>query len=344
MTVEVSKEGNYLKDKSQKIEHTLQDFFQELRTQPALRGFKGEDLKAALLRPAEDAVIGAGGKRLRPLWAHLSHDILGGKNRDIDRIAIMPELMHKGSVVVDDIEDHAPQSKNPLFEVYGKNLAINAGNFLYFMPQLILQNTSLNNSQMSTMLAELNRTTVVAHAGQGLDLRWSTHLPFSSLPTEGEYISMIRAKTGGIFELSAKLGAIAADTRPEKIGALGEITGATGIAYQLRDDLLSLRKGSGDYGADIIEGKVTLGLLYLAKQKPELGQKLYKIQCKAEKSPHDIEEAVALMRDGGAIDYVEKKIDELATQAKTKLHAEFPESKHRDAFDVLINACVVRNI
>ncbi|MEK7133957.1 MAG: polyprenyl synthetase family protein [Patescibacteria group bacterium] len=344
MAFEATGEGNYLKDISQKIERTLQRFFDELRSHQNFIDFQGSDFEAGVLRPAEDAVIASGGKRLRPILAHLSHDILGGKNKDIERIAVMPELFHKGSVVIDDIEDSAPKDKNPLYRTYGKSAAINAGNFLYFMPQLILENTSLQGAELAEVHAQLNHTAITAHAGQALDIQWSGHPSFSDLPSEEKYISMIAAKTGSVFELCATLGGIAAGAQPEKATGLREITKVTAIAYQLRDDILSLQEGVGDYGADIAEGKVTLGLLYLSKNKPELGKKLFQIQSKSVKSSDDIREAISIMRDGGAIDYVERKIVELAKQAKNKLHAEFPTSRYRDAFDTLIDACVVRSV
>lgn len=51
-------------------------------------------------------------------------------------IATIIELIHNGSLIVDDIEDGSDlrRGKPCVHKIYGEDIAINAGNAIYFLP------------------------------------------------------------------------------------------------------------------------------------------------------------------------------------------------------------------
>lgn len=53
------------------------------------------------------------------------------------------EILHNGSLIVDDIEDSSDtRRKKPcIHKIYGVDVAINTGNFMYFSPLLYLLNS-----------------------------------------------------------------------------------------------------------------------------------------------------------------------------------------------------------
>ena len=61
-------------------------------------------------------------------------------NKDIYFTCGMTEIVHNGSLIVDDIEDQSLQRRGGdcTYRKYGVDRAINAGNFLYFQPMLSL--------------------------------------------------------------------------------------------------------------------------------------------------------------------------------------------------------------
>jgi geranylgeranyl pyrophosphate synthase len=59
-------------------------------------------------------------------------------NKDIYFSCGMTELIHNGSLMVDDIQDASEQRRGEpcTYKKFGTDIAINAGNFMYFSPML----------------------------------------------------------------------------------------------------------------------------------------------------------------------------------------------------------------
>jgi geranylgeranyl pyrophosphate synthase len=57
-------------------------------------------------------------------------------NKDIYFTCGITELIHNGSLIVDDIEDRSQKRRGDLctYLKFGTDIAINAGNFIYFAP------------------------------------------------------------------------------------------------------------------------------------------------------------------------------------------------------------------
>ncbi|MGZ5968554.1 MAG: polyprenyl synthetase family protein, partial [Polyangiales bacterium] len=82
------------------------------------------------------------------------------------------ELLHAGSLVVDDVEDAAKTRRGApaLHEIFGAPIAINAGNFLYFLPIVLVSQMQLDERTALAMHRRIARSLLRCHHGQGLDL------------------------------------------------------------------------------------------------------------------------------------------------------------------------------
>ena len=69
-----------------------------------------------------------GGKRWRPALFMIICEILGKKLTDFVDFAIIPEVVHNGSLMVDDIEDASEyrRGKPSTYKMFGVDIAINA--------------------------------------------------------------------------------------------------------------------------------------------------------------------------------------------------------------------------
>ena len=135
-------------------------------------------LRDALLDPVASLTANPG-KRIRAqlvaMTYRLFHDdravsLTAAKQcRDCAEVV---ELIHAGSLIVDDIEDgSAVRRGRPALHVqYGVPLALNAGNWLYFWPFELLKDAGLNADQLVSAYERYNRTLLRAHFGQALDL------------------------------------------------------------------------------------------------------------------------------------------------------------------------------
>lgn len=100
----------------------------------------------AISKPIWD-LLERGGKRWRPLLMKLAYTIIREKENDIiNKFFIIPELIHNGTLIVDDIEDDSRTRRGRpcIHKLFGKDIAINAGNALYYLPLILIKNSSLD--------------------------------------------------------------------------------------------------------------------------------------------------------------------------------------------------------
>jgi geranylgeranyl pyrophosphate synthase len=170
------------------------------------------------------------------------------------------ELLHAGSLVIDDIQDSSSlrRGKPTLHEVVGTPLAINTGNWMYFLALEKLQELPLPAEALSSVYAETISTIRQAHEGQALDLSAKV----VEMDREAIYPTVraiCRLKTGGLTALAAKLEAALAGADFNRQKAFHSFGLHLGIALQMQNDLVELRSATG-YGGrndDLRQARVT---------------------------------------------------------------------------------------
>jgi geranylgeranyl pyrophosphate synthase len=179
------------------------------------------------------------------------------------------EMLHAGSLAIDDIEDDATTRRGApaLHRTWGVPIALNAGNWLYFWPLLVLSGLPLDRATSIAMHRRIGSALIRCHQGQALDLALRVH----DLKQE-EMASAVtvttRLKTGSLLELSTSLGAIAAHATPEIERALATFGREVGVALQMLDDLSSIispaKRAKGH--EDIVGGRPTWAWVWLADE------------------------------------------------------------------------------
>jgi geranylgeranyl diphosphate synthase, type I len=187
-----------------------------------------------------------GGKRWRPTVCRLAFLVSGGRPPVPPRICQVAEVLHTGSLIVDDIQDAAVERRHgpPAHVTYGVPTALNAANTAYFRALAILR-YCLPDAPRLRALDMLTEELFAAHLGQALDLALGAQLRQSRLRTP-HYFVLARAKTGALVRMAARLGAIAADAAPELEVMLGEWASELGVAYQITNDLDDLATSMQD--------------------------------------------------------------------------------------------------
>lgn len=188
-------------------------------------------------------------------------------------LPLIVEILHAGSLVVDDIEDDSRyrRGKPALHLMVGLPLALNAGNWLYFLPHSVLERLSLPPSVELDVRRIIDRGVLRCHYGQALDL--GVKLGSLSQREVHDVVSLsTRLKTGSLLELSAELGAAAAGAPPalrEELSAFGR---SYGVALQMLDDISGLfEKGRAHKGhEDLLNGRPTWPWAWLSKRLDEV--------------------------------------------------------------------------
>ena len=214
--------------------------------------------KALQLSP--DLYPGVGGKRLRATLLEESYTFAGGRCAAPSLIVDAVELLHAGSLVIDDFEDNSltRRGQPALHQLIGPARAVNAGNWMYFLA-LELASAALDDPAQSAAL--VGRFIAVArqcHEGQAIDLamRIDEVTPRQAQVTA---LAISRWKTGRLASLAAWCGAQAAAGDPQTLQAVAAFGCRMGICLQMKndfDELCELLDGS-DRCDDLRNRRVT---------------------------------------------------------------------------------------
>ena len=211
-------------------------------------------------------LIAHGGKRLRPYMVMKSCQVLGGRASDARRAAAAVEMVHNFTLIHDDIMDGDEMRHGvpTVHKKYGLSVSILAGDVLFSKAYQTLAGSSIpgGDAGMKGMVSRLAAACVEVCEGQMLDIKMAES---GKIPSESEYINMIKKKTAALFDVSCALGAICAGGSSADVARLSRFGQKMGISFQITDDLIGAM-GDPDVtkkpvGNDIREGKKSLPIL-----------------------------------------------------------------------------------
>ena len=212
-----------------------------------------------LINQVAEYIIGAGGKRLRPMLLLLAARALGYQGADSHQLAAVVEFIHTSTLLHDDVVDESDmrRGRQTANAVWGNATSVLVGDFLYSRSfQLMVE---LQRMDVQTLLAD---TTNMIAEGEVLQL---LHVRNPDT-TEDAYLRVIERKTAILFAAATQLGAMLAARDAATQEALREYGMKLGYAFQIADDVLdytadadTLGKNLGD---DLAEGKATLPVIH----------------------------------------------------------------------------------
>ncbi len=270
-------------------------------------------ISRALLAPIRE-ITDRGGKSWRSYAALACCDVVNGDSRKFVQWLAMPELLHVGSLIVDDVQDHSTvrRGKPTCHVIYGEPIAINAGTAAYFLAQKLLFSNEISDAKKLKLYDLYFESMRAGHAGQAMDLDG----PGDLLPDvvasgdaralESRILATHRLKTAAPAGSLARMGAIAGGGTDEQVEAVGRFFEALGLAFQIVDDVLNLRGFKGNLksaGEDIANGTITLPV---AKALGRLGEAdrawVWKTMQGKPKEPAVVASVIAKLEACGAIE------------------------------------------
>jgi octaprenyl-diphosphate synthase len=212
-----------------------------------------------LVNQVSQYIIGAGGKRLRPLSVVLAARACGYRgDKHVDAAAII-EFIHTATLLHDDVVDSSDmrRGRDTANHVFGNEASVLVGDYLYSRAFQMM--VGLGNLRIQEVMA--NATNTIAE-GEVLQLM-NAHDPDT---TEQRYLDVIYRKTAKLFEAGAQVAAILSGAPPEVEQAMVAYGRHLGTAFQLVDDSLDYSANGAELGKnvgdDLAEGKPTLPLIY----------------------------------------------------------------------------------
>ena len=212
-----------------------------------------------LINQVAEYIIGAGGKRLRPMLLLLTAGALGHRSTEAHQLAAVVEFIHTSTLLHDDVVDESDlrRGRKTANAVWGNAASVLVGDFLYSRSfQLMVE---LERMDVQQLLANTTNTIAEGEVLQLLHVR-------NPDTDEAAYLRVIERKTAVLFAAATRLGALLAGADAATCDALHRYGMALGYAFQIADDVLdyasdaeTLGKNLGD---DLAEGKATLPLIH----------------------------------------------------------------------------------
>ena len=211
-----------------------------------------------LVSQVSQYIVAAGGKRLRPALLLLMCGALryGGDQRY--NMAAVVEFIHTATLLHDDVVDESTlrRGRATANEAFGNPASVLVGDFLYSRAFQMM----VDAGDMRIMKTLAEATNVIAE-GEVLQLM---NMHDANL-TEHDYLQVIRSKTAKLFEASARLAALLAQSSPSVEKSCADYGQALGTAFQVIDDVLDydgdVPEMGKNLGDDLREGKATLPLI-----------------------------------------------------------------------------------
>ncbi|MBE6500590.1 MAG: polyprenyl synthetase family protein [Methanobrevibacter thaueri] len=271
----------------------------------------------------------AGGKMLRPALALIVSEAVGGNSKLALKTAAAIELIHTFSLIHDDImdDDDMRRGMPSVHKVWGEDVAILAGDTLFSKAfEMIITSKDTTSEQNNNALATVADACVKICEGQALDMGFEQRFDVS----EDEYMEMIFKKTGALIAAATKAGAIMGGASDEVIDAMYEYGRLIGLAFQIQDDYLDLAADEETLGkpigSDIGKGKMTI--IAIRGLASDDSGRLLEILKDDENSQSDIDEAIEILKECGAIEYAHNLALESVQKAKQVLEI-LPDSSSK---------------
>jgi geranylgeranyl pyrophosphate synthase len=288
--------------------------------------------------------LGRGGKRWRPTLFLLICEALGRNPDDWIDFAIIPEVIHNGTLIIDDIEDASEyrRGKRCTYKIYGLDIAINAGNAMYYLPllPLIKNKGKLSAQKLCKIYETYVQGMINLSLGQAMDIAWHKGLAKADQIGEHDYLQMCAYKTGTLARMAARIAAIIADADESLIQKLVCFAESMGIAFQMQDDVLDLTSiafmgRKGGRGQDITEGKRSLVVIHTLKAgRTKYKSRLIEILNMHTSDPNLKEEAIAIMRKYNSIEYVRDLARKMVLESWSEVERLLPASIAKETLSI----------
>ena len=268
--------------------------------------------------------LNRGGKRWRPALFLMIVEALGGDKNKVFDFVVIPEIIHEGTLLHDDIEDRSElrRGKPCTYILYGVDVTINTGNEMYYLPllPLIKHRNEFDPKVIVKVYETYAREMINLGLGQAMDIAWHNGMCNANNLSEEEYLQMCSNKTGTLARMSAKIAAILSNATDEQIEKLGNYAETVGVAFQIQDDILNLVEGEftdkKGLGEDITEGKRSLLVIHaLNEASHEDRERLIEILNMHTSDQELRDEAIAIIKKYGSIEYSKEKARSMILEA-----------------------------
>lgn len=258
------------------------DFKEELNRKVDIINFelrkyiKEEDCPEKILNSSVEYSLLAGGKRLRPVLILSVYGLFKENIEEAFPFAVAMEMIHTFSLIHDDLpgidNDDYRRGRLTNHKKFNEATAILAGDYLLNNAyNIIIKSNSENLDSKSKLraLKELSDGVERMIAGEYVDTE------YEGKEISEEYLEyMHENKTGALIRASARIGAILAGASEDDIANITNYSEKIGLAFQIRDDILSEIGNAEELGKPVGNDKQRGKCTYVTKYGLEESKKM----------------------------------------------------------------------
>lgn len=304
-----------------------------------LSGIDCDQMTVGLVQPVRH-LVDAAAKFWRPYALMAALELAGADCEPYRPLMAAAELLHVGSLIVDDVEDQSPtrRGRPAAHVVFGQDVAINAGTAAYFSFDRAMAGLSLDVEHRQRLYQLFCGALRAAHVGQAVDIAGHRQALEAAIESgqgariRERVLATHRLKTAVPVRRLAEVGAVLADAPEPLFAALGDYFEALGLAYQIADDIIDMR-GTVDFerdsqpvpplravGTDIRNAKVSYPIARAVDLLPagEMNT-LWKRVRAAGADPAEVAVCIATLEEHGVLDRCISDAEALVEGAWQKL-------------------------
>ena len=243
--------------------------YQELINERLLNYVRKEKCPEEILNHSMEYSLMAGGKRLRPILVLATYQLFREDIEICIPFAVAIEMVHNFSLIHDDLpgidNDDFRHGKPTNHKKFNEATAILAGDGLLNNAYMVISNSIANATgkdleKQIKVFKQFSEAVDRMIAGEFVDTE------FEGKKISEAYLEYIhKNKTGALLKLCVRMGAILADAPQEDLNRLTAYAEKIGLAFQIKDDILSEEGNEQILGKPVGNDKILEKCTYVSK-------------------------------------------------------------------------------
>ncbi|GAB6393913.1 MAG: polyprenyl synthetase [Bacteroidales bacterium] len=290
------------------------------------------------LQSAIGKIMQSTGKHIRPLLLLLSARACGEVNGNTINAAVLMELLHTATLVHDDVIDETKERRGePALNVFFDNrVSVLVGDYL--LSAALIRAIQTRDIRIITIVAEVGRALA---EGEIMQIEMADEVVLD----EQSYMELIYKKTAKFLSACAEIGALSVNASRKEVECFRLFGEYVGYCFQIKDDIFDYYPDihiGKPTGSDLVEGKVTLPLLYALQHSVNGDVSHFKrIVKEREFTPQNISQLIDFTKRTGGMDYAEAEMKKYHDKALEVLF-QLPESETRASLFLLADYVIGR--
>lgn len=278
------------------------------------------------------------GKMIRPLFVFLSAGICGEITESTYCAASFIEMMHTATLIHDDVVDDSDLRRgfSSIKAIWKNKIAVLIGD--YFLSRGLLNALDSNEFGLLKLISEAVRE---MSEGELLQIEKARRLNVN----EAIYYEIIRKKTATLIAACCATGAASTGAGEETVARMKEFGTLTGMAFQIKDDLLDYESSAvigKPVAIDIREKKLTLPLIYMLNNSGVMDRMKYmQIIKRKGKNKKMVNKIIEEVKKSGGLEYAREKMNEY-TSGALELLSTMPDTVYKKSMEQLVLFTVER--